>query len=83
MSFQGKNIVNFNVLNFVLVVKGIILPSITIEFSSMSPRLCLVWNSIATVLSTFMCNLLDLSHSIILGISILIVFIMVFVSVFS
>ena len=69
--------------NFVLVVKGIILPSITIEFSSILTRFCLVWNSIATVLFTFMCNLLDLSHYIILGISILIVFIMEFASVFS
>ena len=48
--------------NFVLVVKGIILPSITIEFSSILTRVCLVLNSIATVLFTFMCNLLDLSH---------------------
>ena len=69
--------------NFVLLVKGIILPSIAIEFSSMVTRFCLVWNSIATVLFTFMCNLLDLSHSTILDIYILIVFIMVFVSVFS
>ena len=48
--------------NFVLVVKGIILPSITIEFSSILTRFCLVLNSIATVLLTFMCNLCDLSH---------------------
>ena len=66
-----------------LLVKGIILPSITVEFSSILTRFCLVWNSIVTVLFTFMCNLLGISHSIILGISILIVFIMVFVSVFS
>ena len=45
------------------------IPSITIEFRSMFTRFCLVWNSIATVLSTFMCNLLDINHSIILGIS--------------
>ena len=68
--------------NFVLVVKLTILPSITIEFSSILARFCLVWNSIATVLFTFMCNLLDLSHSMTLGIFILIVFIMAFVSVF-
>ena len=48
--------------NFVLVVKGIIFSSITIEFSSMLTRFCLVWNSIATVLFKFMCNLLDLNH---------------------
>ena len=48
--------------NIVLVVKGIILPSITIKFSSMLTRFCLVWNSIATVLFMFMCNLLDLFH---------------------
>ena len=69
--------------NFVLVLKEIILLSITIEFSSILTRFCLVWNSIATVLFMFMCNLLDLNHYIILGIYILIVFIMVFVSVFS
>ena len=69
--------------NFVFVVKGIILPSITIKFSSILTCFCLVWNSRATVLFMFMCNLLDLSYSIILGISILIVFIMAFVSVFS
>ena len=69
--------------NFGLVVKGIISPSITIEFSSTLTRFCPVWNSIATVLLTFMCNLLNLSHSKTLGIPKLIVFIMVFVSVFS
>ena len=83
VSFPGKIIINVNAQNFVLVVKGIILPSITIKFSSTLTRFCLVWNSIATVLFTFMRNLLDLNHSIILGISILIVFIMAFVSVFS
>ena len=46
--------------NFVLVVKGIILLSITIKFSSILKHFCLVWNSIATVL--FMCNVLDLRH---------------------
>ena len=46
--------------NFVLVVKGIILLPITIKFSSMLTCFCLVWNSIAAVLFTFMCNLLDL-----------------------
>ena len=51
--------------HFVLVVKGIILPSVSIEFSSILTRFCLVWNSITTVLSTCMCNLLDLSHNII------------------
>ena len=45
---------------FVLVVKGIILPSITIEVSSILTRFCLVWNSIATVLFTSMCYLLDI-----------------------
>ena len=68
--------------NFVLLVKGIILPSITIEFSSIFTRFSLVWNNIATVLFTFMFNLLDLSYSIILDIFILIVFTMVFVSAF-
>ena len=42
-----------------------------------------LWNSKATVLFAFMCNLLVLSHSIILGISILIVFTMVFASELS
>ena len=69
--------------NFVLVVKGIILQSITTEFSSILKSFYLVWNSIATVLFTFVCNLLDLGHSMTLGISILIVFAMAFVSVFS
>ena len=64
--------------NIALVVKGIMLPSITIESSSILTRFCLVWNSIAKDLITFMCNLLVLNHSIILGISILINFIMFF-----
>ena len=45
-----------------LVVEVIILMSITIEFSPILTRFCLVWNSLATVLFTFMCNFLDLSH---------------------
>ena len=48
--------------NFVLVVKGITLPSITIKFSSILTCFCLVWNNIATVLFMFMCNLLNLDH---------------------
>ena len=66
--------------NFQLVAKGTILPSITIEFLSMLARFCLVWNSIATVLFTFMCILLDINNCMILGMTILIVFIMVFLS---
>ena len=58
--------------NIALVVKGIMLPSITIESLSILTRFCLVWSSVATDLITFMCNLLVLNHSIILGISILI-----------
>ena len=69
--------------NFVLVEKGNILPSITIDFLSILSRFCLVWNSIATVLSTYMCSILDVGHSKVFGISTIIVYIMVFVSVFS
>ena len=39
--------------NIALVVKGIILPSITIESLSILTRFYLVWNSIATDLITF------------------------------
>ena len=83
VSFPGKIIINVNAQKLLLVVKGIVFPSITIEMSSILTRFCLVWNSIATDLFTFKCNLLDLNHSIIFGISILIVFIMAFASVFS
>ena len=48
--------------NFVLLLKGIILPSIPIKFSSMLTCFCVVWNSIATVLFMFLCTLLDLIH---------------------
>ena len=65
-AFQARLLSMLMPRNFVLVVGVITLPSITIEFSSILTRICLVWNSIATVLFTSMCNLLDLDNSVVL-----------------
>ena len=64
--------------NFVLVEKGIDF----YRFFINGTLFCLVWNSIAVDLFMFMCNFLDLSNSINYGISILMVYITLFVSAY-
>ena len=83
MSFPGKIIINVNAQKLCVSGKRNYIAVNYYRIFINLKRFCLVWNSIATVSFTSICNLLDLSHSIILDISILIVFAISFVSVFS
>ena len=83
MSFPGKIIINVTAKKLCFSGKrNYIVVNYYLTFININTFLS-VWNSTTTVLFTFMCNLLDLGHSIYFGISILIVFIMVFASEFS
>ena len=62
MSFLGKIIINVDAQKLCVSGKRNYIAVNYYQIFININTFCLVWNSIATVLFTFMCNLLDLDH---------------------